>query len=520
MQLSFKLRIWAIPVLAGLLFATGLVINQSYTSSAQAHIARAGATDYPALDQLNSMIRDVQAISEGMQHAVADGEQDGLTAIQASAQRIRATLSRLGQIEGHGPAAARLAGEFDAYLTPTLKAGKIMLGLDSGDAPATIAAMQAALKVLDQDLHASYGAESRQLTATLEDSARDVRLVMRLNIVVALLTVACLALVSHFIIRLLWRQLGGEPEYAIRIARTIAEGDFSSQVRTAPGDRGSLLLSLREMQDKLGATMARIRAAGQTIAGAAQEIESGNADLARRTEHGAGALDQTVESMRQLTATVRQNTHSALQANQLAEAASGVAQQGGAVVTQVVDTMGAINASSRKVVDIISVIDGIAFQTNILALNAAVEAARAGEQGRGFAVVASEVRNLAQRSAAAAHEIKALIDASVERVDAGARLVDQAGATMQDIVASIARVTAIMGAITQASQAQGEDLEQIQSALGEIDQDTRQNAVLVEQASTTAVSLLDQATTLAQAVSAFRLDAPGATPPRLAAPSP
>ncbi|CAN7669237.1 methyl-accepting chemotaxis protein [Pseudoduganella sp. LjRoot289] len=505
MQLTFKQRIWAIPAIAALLFATGLGINQSYTSSALAHIGRAGSVDYPALDHMNSLIRDVQAISEGMQHAVADGEKDGLVAIQNSAQRIRATLGALAKIDGHAPAAARLGSEFDAYYAPTLTAGKILLGLEAGDAPKTIAAMQAALTLLQRDLGQSYAAESKQLTASLGDSTRDVSFLMRLNIMVALLTVACLAGASYFIIRLLWRQLGGEPEYAITIAHTIADGDFSSTIRTLPDDRGSLLLSLHDMQRKLALTMLRIRAAGDTITGAAQEIEAGNTDLAGRTEREAGALDQTVQSMRQLTATVRQNADSARQANELAGDASGVAEKGGAVVAQVVGTMGAINASSKKIVDIIGVIDGIAFQTNILALNAAVEAARAGEQGRGFAVVASEVRNLAQRSAAAAKEIKGLIDDSVRRVDDGARLVDEAGATMNDIVSSIASVTAIMGEITEASQAQSSEIEHIQAALGEIDHDTRQNAVLVEQASAAAGSLLEQANNLAQEVSVFKL---------------
>lgn len=511
MQLTFKQRIWSIPAIAALLFTVGIAINISYTSSALYHINRAGNVDYPALAHFNSLIRDVQAISEGMQHAVADGEKDALTEIQAREQAIRHTLAAMAAIDGHADRAAVIGKEFDAYYQPTLKAGKIMLGIESGDAPAEIAKMQSALKVLQQDLTKNYELESKQLTLTLDDSSHNVKFLMTLNSVVAALAVTCLAIASYVIIRLLWRQLGGEPEYAIKIAETIAEGDFGTGINTMPNDAGSLLLSLRDMQDKLAQTIVRIRQSGDTITGAAREIFAGNTDLAVRTDEQARALEQTVRSMEQLTATVKQNADNALQANQLAASASGVAVEGGTVVSQVVGTMGAINASSKKIVDIIAVIDGIAFQTNILALNAAVEAARAGEQGRGFAVVASEVRNLAQRSSAAAKEIKSLIEDSVRRVDDGAKLVDHAGTTMGAIVDSIKRVTDIMGEITAASREQSAGIEQVLDAIGQIDQGTQQNAALVKQASAAAQSLQDQADNLAHVVSTFKLGHAAAT---------
>jgi methyl-accepting chemotaxis protein len=230
-------------------------------------------------------------------------------------------------------------------------------------------------------------------------------------------------------------------------------------------------------------------------------------DLSSRTEEQAGSLEETASSMEELTSTVQQNADNALQANQLAQSATAVAQKGGEVVSQVVSTMGAINDSAKKIVDIISVIDGIAFQTNILALNAAVEAARAGEQGRGFAVVASEVRNLAQRSAGAAKEIKALISDSVEKVDAGSRLVDQAGTTMEEIVDSIKRVTDIMNEIAAASREQATGINQVNDAITQMDQVTQQNAALVEEAAAAAQSLQDQSVQLAKTVSTFKLDA-------------
>jgi methyl-accepting chemotaxis protein len=294
---------------------------------------------------------------------------------------------------------------------------------------------------------------------------------------------------------------------AMRVAQAVAKGDLTQRITADSRDEtGQLMQALKEMNESLVAIVTEVRAGTETIATASSQIASGNLDLSSRTEQQASSLEETASSMEELTSTVRQNADNARQANQLALSASTVAGKGGAVVSQVVDTMASINESSSKIVDIIGVIDGIAFQTNILALNAAVEAARAGEQGRGFAVVAAEVRTLAQRSAGAAKEIKSLIDDSVGKVDAGAKLVDQAGATMEEIVNSVARVTHIMGEITSASQEQTAGIEQINQAITQMDQVTQQNASLVEEAAAASESMQEQAGKLAQAVSVFRLD--------------
>ena len=300
--------------------------------------------------------------------------------------------------------------------------------------------------------------------------------------------------------------IGGAPEYVGEIAQRIAGGDLSAVIKTHDSDQGSILYGMKAMQQRLADTIGEIRRSADTIATASSEIASGNMDLSARTESQASALEQTAASMEQLTSTVNQNTDNAVQANQLVLSASAVAEKGGKVVSQVVQTMETINASATRIVDIISVIDGIAFQTNILALNAAVEAARAGEQGRGFAVVASEVRNLAQRSAGAAKEIKELINASVDSIGAGSALVAEAGATMEQVVASVSRVTQIMSAITEASHEQSTGIGHVNMAITEMDSVTQQNAALVEQAAAAAGSMQEQAGMLAELVCRFKLN--------------
>jgi methyl-accepting chemotaxis protein len=311
--------------------------------------------------------------------------------------------------------------------------------------------------------------------------------------------------IGVWLTRGLVRQLGAEPADAAHLAQSVAGGDLSTTIDLRAGDTTSVMAALKAMQTSLAQVVSNVRSNSESVATASAQIAQGNQDLSQRTEEQASALEQTAASMEELSSTVKQNADNAKQANQLALSASTVAIEGGEVVGQVVQTMKAINDSSKKITDIISVIDGIAFQTNILALNAAVEAARAGEQGRGFAVVATEVRSLAGRSAEAAKEIKSLINASVERVEQGTSLVDQAGATMAEVVTSIKRVTDIVSEISAASSEQSAGVSQVGQAVSQMDLVTQQNAALVEEGAAAAESLKEQALQLVQAVAVFKL---------------
>jgi methyl-accepting chemotaxis protein len=360
--------------------------------------------------------------------------------------------------------------------------------------PPVVDAMEALMKLQLQAASDHFNAA--------EQSAKRLQMV---SVVVTLLGLGLGAGAAFFITGRVLRQLGAEPQSLAAVADRVASGDLSEVEGAHRAPTGSVLASMSAMRDSLSKIASQVRSASDSMATASGEIAHGNLDLSSRTEQQASSLEETAASMEELGATVRQNADNARQANQLAQGASQVATQGGEVVTQVVQTMRGIQDSSRRIADIISVIDGIAFQTNILALNAAVEAARAGEQGRGFAVVAGEVRLLAQRSADAAKEIKTLISASVERVESGTALVDRAGQTMQEVVDSIRRVTDIVGEISSASTEQSEGVRQVAAAVSQMDLATQQNAALVEQSAAAADSLRQQAAGLVQAVAVFRI---------------
>ncbi|CAN7233497.1 methyl-accepting chemotaxis protein [Rhizobacter sp. LjRoot28] len=363
--------------------------------------------------------------------------------------------------------------------------------------PAQAAYLQTAKDLIDLQQRLA-----REGAADVQASARWTSVIM---IVLAALSGVVGAVVAWQLARNLLRQLGGEPHYAAQVARQIAGGNLGVAVLLREGDDRSLLAAMKEMRDRLAEIVGQVRESSDSIATGSSEIATGNHDLSQRTEQQAANLQQTAASMEQLTSTVRNNADTARAATQMALSASDVATQGGKAVSEVVDTMGAITEASRRIGDITSVIDGIAFQTNILALNAAVEAARAGEQGRGFAVVASEVRSLAQRSAQAAKEIKTLISDSVEKVETGSRQVKDAGSTMNDLVAQVRRVSDMIAEISAATQEQTGGLGQVSDAVTQLDHVTQQNAALVEEAAAAAESLRQQAGRLVDAVAAFRL---------------
>ncbi|GAA4034686.1 methyl-accepting chemotaxis protein [Actimicrobium antarcticum] len=462
-------------------------------------LALAGAMK-TALLEAGIAMRDIGLQSE---LSVMQRDEQIVKSSRARYAEARAKLEALGLIDAEKKMLAeiaRLDTELDAPLKGVMRQ---VMAFNSEEAIKIIASTIDPLsrQTLIEINRLVEFQQAALLQVRTNSAADDVRQV-QLQVLSGAIAVAIGILLAWFITRSITHPL----QEAVVIARKVANGELDSGVAVPVGrdEISELLLALHEMRDNLQKIVSKVRSGTETIGVASREIASGNADLSSRTESQASSLEQTASSLEELTETVRQNAGNAQQANQLVIAASGVAAKGGAVVDQVVSTMGAIAASSHKIVDIIGVIDGIAFQTNILALNAAVEAARAGEQGRGFAVVASEVRSLAQRSAAAAKEIKSLISDSVAQVDAGTRLADDAGKTIHDIVSSVKQVADIMSEITAASQEQSAGITEVNQAIAQMDEMTQRNAALVEQAAAAAESLQDQAALLIQAVASFK----------------
>jgi methyl-accepting chemotaxis protein len=504
--MNVKTRIWLLPALAAAIFAIGIVIVLLFSSKTSDAIRSVGQVDYPYLDATTQFAAQLEALGATIQSAVAEGEKKRLDEANERAAGLRKLVAAIQKIDGKAEVGARLSKSFDAYFAASVETAELFLGIKQGDQAGAIPKMQSALKTLEAELKTARTEASAGFDAGLDKAQHGVSSSLLAIVISGVVVVLCLGGASYLVIGGVWRQLGGEPEYARDVMRHMADGDLSQDIVVAPGADNSLLAAVRDMSRGLAGIVANVRSGTDSMTVASREIAAGNQDLSERTEKQAGSLEQTASNMQTLTDTVRQSADAAAQANQLAGSAAAVAQRGGEVVSQVVSTMDEINTSSKKIADIISVIDGIAFQTNILALNAAVEAARAGEQGRGFAVVAGEVRSLAQRSAEAAREIKGLIGASVDKVESGARLVQDAGSTMNEIVASVQRVSDIIGEITAASAEQSQGIGQVNQSVMQLDQMTQQNAALVEEAAAAATSLEQQAQTLQSAVATFKLN--------------
>ncbi|MBA5604653.1 HAMP domain-containing protein [Duganella sp. FT3S] len=500
-------------------FGLMLALMAGMTAIAALASRQAGASLTRSVDQSNAKSALVAAMRQNLFHQGLAARNIGATAdlnqmqkemanIGLEQQRYRDNEAKLAAL-GLNPAERAIVDEMHGYQQTSLpyfkEAQEYVAGFNAGQALKVLTTQVAPLQDkwlagLDQ-LAALQNQEIGAGIGRFKDDSAHATVIMALICAVAMTLAVVVALrLSRSITRPL--------QQALELATRVAGGDLTQRVAVGAQDEtGQLLRALASMNDSLAATVGAVRTSTESITVASREIASGNADLSSRTEAQASALEQTASSMEELTGTVRQNAQHAQQANQLAVSASAVAAQGGQIVADVVQTMATIKASSYQIVDIIGVIDSIAFQTNILALNAAVEAARAGEQGRGFAVVASEVRNLAQRSAGAAREIKTLIGNSVEQVDAGGKLVDSAGQTMERIVTAVQQVADFMHDITAASQEQSVGIEEVNRAVGQMDAMTQQNAALVEQAAAAAESMQEQATNLARAVGIFKLGA-------------
>ena len=503
--MNVKTRIWLLPVFAALIFAVGIAVVWGFSARTSSAITAVGEVHYPLVDATTQLTSQLEALGATIQSAVAEGEKKRLDEAKERATSIRKLLDSIEKIEGQAESGAKLKKGFEAYFAASVDTAELFLGIKQGDQAGAIPKMQAALKALDDDVKTARTRAVEGFDSGLARADAGVSSSLMAILIAGLLVVVALGVGSFLVIGSVWRQLGGEPEYARDVMRQMADGDLSQNIVVAPGAEASLLAAVRAMSQGLAAIVSEVRQGTDSMSVASREIAVGNHDLSVRTEKQATSLEQTSGNMQTLTDTVRHSADSAAQANQLAGSAAAVARRGGEVVSQVVVTMEEINTSSKKISDIIGVIDGIAFQTNILALNAAVEAARAGEQGRGFAVVAAEVRSLAQRSAEAAKEIKTLIGASVERVESGSRLVQNAGSTMDEIVASVQRVSDIISEVTAASGEQSQGIGLVNQSIVQLDQMTQQNAALVEQAAAAASSLEQQATSLQASVATFKL---------------
>jgi methyl-accepting chemotaxis protein len=523
-NISIKARLIFVMALMCVQLAIGAVIGLTSLAATNASVKTLYEDRVVAMGQLDQVVRLVNA----NQLTIAQALTDDPSKFAAMMDEVDARVTKIG---------AYWSAYMATYLTPDEKtlAEKfqasrtefVMQGLRPAIAAIRAQDVKTGIALLNGPMATLYKPVQENINNLIqlqldvskkeyENSQHRYQMMLQACVIGVVLAVLFSTVVGIWLVRAITRPLNR----AVEIAQAVAAGDLTQDIVPISGDEtGILTAALKGMNDNLRRIVGQVRHGTETIATASAQIASGNLDLSSRTEEQASSLEETAAAMEEITSTVKQNADNARQANQLAGSASSIASDGGKAVDQVVATMTSINDSSRRIVDIISVIDGIAFQTNILALNAAVEAARAGEQGRGFAVVASEVRSLAQRSAAAAKEIKELIGDSVDKVGAGGKLVEQAGSTIAEVVASVKRVSDVVAEISAAGQEQSAGIDQVNLAITQMDEVTQQNAALVEQAAAAAASLQDQAANLAQLVSVFKLDhGTGAPAQALAAP--
>jgi methyl-accepting chemotaxis protein len=498
-------KVLSAPAIAMICMAVYLAFTAVVFEKNNVRLADVRDVQYPVLDAMTENVAALDKIIDILNSAAAAGEPEQLAAADALAVKVRESYQRLHAIDaGRAGDLARLGAEFEAYYKSAREVSDAMAQHSGMPAKDKLQGMAADLATYRKDVAAFRAASKERFVATVGDATAAADRAILGGAMIGALGLALTLAFAIVVARTLLRQVNK----AVKVAETVAAGDLTSTIHVdedATDETGKLLHALRHMNASLVQIVSEARGATDTIATNSTRIAAGNGDLSARTEQQAAALVETASAMGELTGTAKENAANAVRANELAGFAAGVATQGGAVVGRVIATMDAIHASSREIADIVSVIEGIAFQTNLLALNAAVEAARAGEQGRGFAVVASEVRSLAQRSASAAKEINSLIGRSVEQVELGTRLADQTGSTMDEIVGSVKRVTEIMAAIAEASSTQTAGIEHINDAIARMDQDTQQNAELVEETAGAAAALREQAASLAQVVSVFTL---------------
>ncbi|MDQ3260574.1 MAG: methyl-accepting chemotaxis protein [Pseudomonadota bacterium] len=500
-----KQKIWSLPVATMLILAVGIAVNLTFALDSRSMLERVGNVAYPSLTYVQTLKADLDSVQENFTNAVSAADKKSLALASRKAAKFKRELALFAAIPGQADLANKIQSQFDTYFNAAEEAASITLQMKAGEVGDAVRKMQPTLEALTETLKTSQVMDEKRLQSDLSASRAYLDRGLLINVITAILIIAVLVLVSYLIIASVLRQLGGEPEYVKAIVEKVAGGDLSTNIVVPDKDQSSLLFATKTMQQNLSGILAGIRDAVDTVNSAAAQMAQGNMQLSERTESQASNLEQTSASTEQLLSTIKQTADNAKQANQLTVIATEVAGKGGEAVNAVVATMSEISTSSGKIVDIIGVIDGIAFQTNILALNAAVEAARAGDHGRGFAVVAAEIRALAHRSATAAKEIKTLIGEAVGKVDAGSKQVQLAGANMNDIVDSAQKVMLIMKEISSATMEQSMGVDQVNQAVTQLDGMTQQNAALVEQATAATESLQTQARQLAHAVSLFKV---------------